>query len=259
NGFGGVRIDNLFDISTAVTNGDGATIEISAPRSLLSIGSGALNADAAGTGPAADDFAGGRISLQALSIEITGVSPVMLSANASGNGAGGAISVRALGSPSEVHVGFLPHEFIISATGGSPGSISGDGGSVTLTAGRKLFVDADAVTVDPLGTNGAGASYALTVLHNGPCCGDLVFTGGLTANGVGSGAGGNIQISVNSQTPFSIGVADTKNGVTGIITANTDLDARGPANAGTISITNNGSGGIRLAGDAVIEAVAHLP
>jgi len=257
-GFGGVRIENLASLSTEVSVGRGASIDIAAPRAVLILGVGSLDASAAGTGSGAHDFSAGEISLEALSIGVTGGSTIALSANASGNGQGGTVSVRAVGATASVNIGFAPGDFVISATGGSPGSMAGDGGTVTLVAGRHLGVDPLALSADPLAENGAGAHLSLSVLANSLCCG-LVVNGDLTANGVGSGAGGQVAISVNNSTPFSIGIPGVTNGVTGVIEANSGSNARGPGDGGLITVGNLGTGGIALAANATLQARSLLP
>src|SRR5262249_24609785 len=132
---------------------------------------------------------------------------------------------------------------------------TGNGGIVTLTAGRSMRVDPNAITAGPEGANGNGASLSFTVTNGSPCCGNLVVLGELHADAVGQGTGGSINISVNSRLPFSIGVPVTSNGISGNDVSANGGDSRGPANnGGSISIVNNGSGGIRIGPDVDLRA-----
>lgn len=258
NGFGGISIDNLMTISTAVTNGAGADITISAPQSFVVLSPGALSADGAGTNSPSNGFSGGQITLEGLSVGVSNGGIVNLSANGSGSGDGGTICIQATGSTSRLNIGAVPSGFTISATGGSSGSAYGDGGVVNLTAGSNLIVNPIALSINPLGQNGAGGKLGLALLSGTACCG-LVVNGDLSLDGVGSGDGGHIVIVNNSPSTFSIGIPATPNGIGGILSANGGNAGEGPGNGGVIQITDTGKGGIALGIGFSITAQSFLP
>src|SRR5262249_3014152 len=59
----------------------------------------------------------------------------------------------------------------------------------------------------------------------------------------GAGAGGSITLSSNSSQAFQVNVASAKNGTSGQLLADSGLTS---GNGGVISVTNLGSGGVRI-------------
>src|SRR5262249_2306541 len=114
-------------------------------------------------------------------------------------------------------------------------------GIITLAAGTNMLVEQGSLIANPQGPNGDGAQLSFTVSN-----GALGFLGELSADAVGTGAGGKITISVNSSTPFSIRDGDSVSGVSGVIHADAGLAVGASGDGGTVSITQNGSGGIRF-------------
>src|SRR5262249_31477459 len=89
-----------------------------------------------------------------------------------------------------------------SATGGSSGSSSGDGGSVQLSGGN-ITLDPTSLNVAPLGTNGNGGSILLGLSGGfgggpGPGAVTIINGGVINASGVGNGNGGFINISAQT-------------------------------------------------------------
>src|SRR5262249_36648509 len=85
----------------------------------------------------------------------------------------------------------------MSATGGSAGSASGDGGLVSLAnfGTGSLTLDPASVSVAPLGTNG-NAGIIDFALFNGSL--NLPKGGALNASGVGDGNGGRITLAAQT-------------------------------------------------------------
>src|SRR5262249_2224223 len=101
------------------------------------------------------------------------------------------------------------------------------------------------------GTNGDGGILNLTA-SNAPTSpkteGILAISGSLNVDGVGDGAGGKVNLRVNSATTFAVAPAVSGNGVNGIISARAgDISGAG----GTITIGNSGTGGVSLATTAI--------
>ena len=140
-------------------------------------------------------------------------------------------------------IGNQAGQISLSAHGGAD---SGSGGSAFISAGGNLTVDATAMNL------GDAPSISLSAGSNGQ--GNLLVTGNLVADGV-NGAGGSIYLSSNSADAFVIGRA-TVNGVTGILSAKGSLTNAG--SGGSISISNEGTGGITLPNLANVRS-RHLP
>src|SRR5262249_17506083 len=152
-----------------------------------------------------------------------------LNTNALGTGNGGTVSVLVLGAGSDLTVGSATGNLVINARGGSASSLSGNGANVTLTAGHTLTVNAGSLNAAPQGTNGNGAPLTLPSAWSG--VGNLVVNGNLSANGVGTGTGGTINVTYGDATnPFVVGTAVTNSGVTGNISA----DAGGSGLGGAV-------------------------
>src|SRR5262249_39695692 len=147
--------------------------------------------------------------------------PLDLSADAAGTGNGGTISVAttAAGQPL-ITVG--SGQLTVSATGGSAGSASGNGGIVNISSGKDLTVDPSFLVVRPLGTNGDGGILNL-IASNAPTNpkteGILFISGSLNVDGVGAGAGGTVNLRVHSATTFTVAPGVSGNGLNGTISA----------------------------------------
>src|SRR5262249_55204557 len=132
------------------TNGNGAFIAISSFLGSINIvNGGIINASSVGFGD------GGSININVAALVVTAAAPPVLAANGSGGRNGGNINVVTSGDLVAGNLGF-------SATGGSSGSISGDGGNVYLASlNGNLEVNPALLNVAPLGTNGNGGSIRL--------------------------------------------------------------------------------------------------
>jgi hypothetical protein len=272
-GTGGIRLNALADISVAASaaGGNGGRIDISSALGTITLADGMLSADAVGSG----EFAGGSVSLTGASSSFTGTNAVVLSANGSGTGQGGDITLATTGLSSDITVGSAAAQFTLSATGGSAASAAGDGGTIRVSAGRSLTVDPAALIAGPVGINGAGATLELKAGQaSGATGGNVVVNGSLSADGVGApgdggaitlespvgrifvdgslsadggtgGSGGVIKISANTGSNFTIGGSATSQtgGVIGPISASAGSAA---GSAGTIDIENKGTGGLRI-------------
>ena len=180
-----------------------ALFYFNANSGILTLPAGTINVNAVGPG----DYNGGSITLIGSSIALNGGSGVTLSllANASGSGNGGSVGVYATGANSDIILGGAPGNIaLISATGGSAGSAAGNGGSITLYAGRNIFIPntPNIISVATLGNNGNGGSISLT--NGAVTTGTLEIDQSLSANGSGNGSGGQIIISNNSNNVFLI-------------------------------------------------------
>lgn len=208
-----LTITSLADLDVRPTHGAGGSLALVAGN--LNIPSGTLDANAAG-----GNFNGGAVEL-ALGGALS--NSLVLSANASGTGNGGSVSVGG------VTVGLLPNQVQVSATGGSPGSSSGNGGQFSI--GDNSVVDSAAVNINPLGTNGNGGTWELFSAFS-----SITVNGSIVANGVGNGDGGKVFISNDSGITTVGGSSGTLN-----ITGNIQADG-GPlgGNGGTIFVWGTG-------------------
>jgi hypothetical protein len=199
---------------------------------------------------------GGSILLQSSHFSWTAAksNPLSLSADGSGTGNGGSISVVFVNSQglatSSATIGTAPGAYNLSATGGA---VSGSGGSVTMqNSGTITIQTATSGTgpVTPLGINvapsatgsGNGGSISLSSKSlNWSAQGTNALR--LAVDGSPTGSGGSLTINAGSQpSPVSIGTGGT----------DWDLSAAGGAtsgNGGSINLTvgtkvyvDNGSG-----------------
>ena len=240
NNGGGITVGaagNLTATSSA-GGGTGGTITLTA-AGALSVPTGTYAVNSVGNN------AGGKLNWTGTSLTISGGAVLTLQANGSGIGNGGTISLNS--GSTAMTIG--SSNISMSANGGTNLSDSGDGGSLAMISTGNLTVNTGSLSVRPLGTNGMGGTLNLTGAN-------VAITGVLSANGVGTGNGGQIYITSNSSSAFNIGGgsgASGTNGSTAAITANAGngLSASG-VNGGTIAITNNGSAGITLPATANI-------
>lgn len=187
-----IAISSADSLSVASTAGAGGLLQITSGNytfntftGTVTLGSGSYSASATG-----GDFNGGSILIKGTSINTGG--PVSFTADAAGGGNGGSIDLRGgtflIGPALEIY-----------ARGGSPGSSSGDGGSISL-AGVVSF-DQTFASAQPLGLNGAGGKYSFET--SGKL--DALSLFSIDASGVGFGDGGSVYASLSNTSPFVIG------------------------------------------------------
>ncbi len=220
-----IVVQSLSNLNVSAAGGKGGTIYINT-TGLLSIPGGQLSVD--GTG---GNFNGGSLNLNGgyagLQLTLTGVQHLQLSANGSGSGNGGTITV---GTLSQLTLGNGPGDVSLSATGGSPGSASGDGGAITLVCTNVLAVISGFINFAPLGLNGTGGSISLSAPG-------ITIPGSISVSGAGQGNGGKISLS-SSAGDFTVGMGPTSNGVVGTIQA--DAGPTG-GSGGSINISSAGN------------------
>jgi hypothetical protein len=228
---------------SAVGGGSGGVLSILAPQGALTISSGSINLDAAGT----TAFNGGSLTVVGDGLAVSGSGALAISANGVGGGNGGQVSITNLASQNlTIGSGAIS----ISANGGAAGSASGDGGSVTLASGGNLYIGMSAIQAGPLGLSGAGGHFSFVAGTNGS--GLVAVTGNIDASGKGTGDGGSILLASNSALPLSVTAAGG-NGVSGFL----DADAgAGALKGGAITLQNLGSGGVTIAATSKFSALA---
>src|SRR5262249_3066261 len=167
----------------------------------------------------------------------SGPGPILLSANGSGLGNGGAVSVTLTRPNENLTVGAGNGEFIIAAEGGDE---SGNGGIVSLVTPRNLTVDADFLSAGPQpGAKGNGATLSFAT-----GTGVVFFDGNLDVSGNGAGDGGSVTIRSAGAGTFDIGPGATGQGINGFIDASAGASG---GNGGSVSITAGGlTGTIRF-------------
>ena len=235
-GTGGITFSGTAGISTNSSTGTAGNISVISNGGAVSFGTGSVTANATGaTGN------GGSITIEGLSFSDHG----SVNANATGAGNGGSITVEAVGSTANLAISNTTFNALSGLT-------SGNGGTVTLSAGQNLSIASSAnINVNSRATNGNGGTISIT---NGvSTAGNLQISKTLTANGSGTGKGGEILISANSNNVFLIGAASS-NGTSGNLIANGGTAVGG--SGGTISVTNRGTGGITLDSYSNISAAA---
>jgi hypothetical protein len=265
---GGIIVNTLASISATTTNGNGGSIQLATDGDMgglvtppgphgpgtLSLPSGGLSVDGAG----ANGF-GGTIYLNAGKLLVSdSAGPLRISANGSGDGSGGTIGITIWSgflnpSTADIVVGHGAHQLEVSATGGSVGSTSGDGGTVFVQAGRNLTIDTSAVSASPLGANGNGAFQLFTAGANfatggysdfglpvSQGTGLLTINGALHSDGRGTGAGGVLLLTSSDPTGFVVGGAPgCSQCTTGALTANGGTDIGMPG--GLLGVQTYGS------------------
>ena len=231
--------------------GDGGHLDISAPNAALTLAGGTL--DASGTGNL-DSATGGSISLAARSLNIVGGAPLVLRADGAQGGSGGSISVVTTEANSDLIADGAAGNLSLSARGGELDYHGGttlypyvaNGGSVLLSAGRDVRLNASSIDVSGRGGLNNGGSVSITAGTAGS--GNALFSGNLNVDGGYAGAGGKVSLSSNSTTPLQIGGATT-NGVTGSISAVGN-------SGGEIALQNNGTGGIKISDSSLLSVNA---
>jgi len=227
-------------------HGRGGSISLNSNGTLNLVNGGVINASGVGNGD------GGSIDIslmQGATLQVTGAGPVTLAANGAGTGNGGHVRVDVPFDTTDLSIGpAAGSNLIISATGGSPGSTSGDGGFVELRTGGNITLDLTALNVAPLGASGNGGTIHLFTNNFSNFAGanvNLVNAGVINAGGVGSGNGGSIVIAgATLQVTGSGPVALTANGGS-------------TGNGGEINVLLSGAGDVAIgsaAGNLVTSA-----
>jgi hypothetical protein len=223
NGTGGVTVLPGAMTTVTATGGNGGTVEYFSPNGTITAPGGTLSVDGAGAG----DSNGGNVTFSAVALIITGPLPLTLSANAVNGGNGGEIKVETRGATSDLVVNDVAGGLVLSATGGSGGSLTGDGGKITVIAGRNLTVDQSVSVACPLGclsagpqgTDGAGARYTLQSGASLTATGNLFVDGDMSVDGAGTGSAGVLILNADGTVPFRVGPGATVNGIDGTLSA----------------------------------------
>ncbi len=241
-GSGGIALLSYSDISVNPSTGGGAggSITLNAGNGLLTIPNGTINVSAIGPG----SHNGGTISLTGSSVVFSGGTGTTLSllANAAGSGNGGSVSVRTTSANGDIILGNAAGDIAtISATGGSAGFNAGNGGFVTLNAGRNLIIPSTIgiVKVIPAGNNGNGGTISLTA-GAASSSGILQANQALNADGTGTGNGGTVSVSYNDTiNPLIVGATGPHSYVIGNISSSAGAFG---TTGGTVNITDTGNG-----------------
>lgn len=224
----GITLTAFLAIAVNPTNGKGGTISLTGGALGLNLPSGTMSVNAAGLG----DFDGGTLSLTGSPLTF-GAGALTLNANAVGNGNGGSVTVSNQHKFGDLTLGGLAGQITINARGGSVLGLFGNGGKVTLSAGRHVTVDPAFLDADTLSTNGDGSQLNFTAGTKSN--GNLFIAADLHADAVGDGKGGIINLTSNNKTTgFTIGGA-TVNGTAGVLTA---LGGGATGDGGTIVVNS---------------------
>ena len=227
-GSGGIDLPSASALSMNATNGIGGNLILFAPNSAIVFGTGGGIINVNGAGLAG---AGGTIKIDAQALNIV-TGNYQLIANASGNAKGGAIQISVYGPASDLNIGSGAGEMSLQAIGNSTNpAIDGAGGSINLAAGRDINVgNTSAINVNSLGVNGSGGKIKMLSGFSGE--GNInILAGTLRADAAGTTLdAGTIELTANSASPF-------------ILNSSVTASSSGGQD-GTITIRNNGSGGI---------------
>ena len=256
---GGISIASGVSQNANTTVGSGGSITLNAGGATpgnVTFGGGGGVVSANGGGPVggAGVNSGGTVSVTGQNVILTAGSETFR-ANGASSGNGGTVSVSALGATGDITVGVGATGLLFSATGGSAGSNAGNGGTINITAGRNVTIPGAAViSTNPLGNNGTGGNISL-VAGATAASGQLKVSQALSANGVGTGGGGNINISYRDTNPLIVGAAGANSFITGNITANA---AGAAATGGTVTISNTAASALDVTLNGTISANASL-
>ncbi len=144
---------------------------------------------------------GGSISLTGASIQAADITqPIQLTANGSGiaSGQGGSIFVT---SQSDLVIGNVGNGFILSA--GAPSAQGGDGGSVSVVTTGTITLDTTQIFVGTLSGNGGSITLGANFFQNASA-GPIT----LSANGTAGHFGGSISISTPGLITLGSGNTD---------------------------------------------------
>ncbi len=226
-----IKVMQAIDLSAA-KDGNGGTLSLVSSQGKVDLVSGSLRVNGAGKGN------GGNLTISGDTVAFG--KGLVIEANAETNGNGGKVNVSAIGKNGSLTVGGLSGGLQISAKGGSEG---GDGGSITLTAGKNLSIDTRFLD-SSVAKNGNGGNDKFAVTSGS---GNLFVRGTLDLHANGSGTrGGTVDIQgphVDLSNMASINVAGAPRsgsstpGKGGTVTINstaadsdlqiTDIDATG--------------------------------
>ena len=215
-------------------SGAGASNTLIAQFAIILNDTSILNVDA--TGANSD---GGSLHLESgdtIVYSSSSLSPLVMSAHATGNGAGGSITYKSVdttpvytGTPVKTAKGSA--DFInLSARGGA---IGGKGGTINVEVGGTLFVDPTKADASPQAGTSTGASYKFKAGTT------LIVNGALSADGINGGGGGTVDLESNTKTAFIINTGGKlpKNGTSGTVSA---------SGAGGGIIVRNFGGGVKI-------------
>lgn len=237
----------------------------------VNAGTGNLNLNGASAITAVSEVGtgdGGTIDLKSntLTLSNSSATPLVLTANGTGTGTGGTIILNTKDSGAVIigNVSKGSHFFTLSAKGG----VTGDGGTVDVSVGGNLTVEASGLQTGP-GTGGDGANIKLQAGTGSSKGGSVAIAGSLYATGNGGGSAGKIELITRSSKAFNLGATSAKNGVTGQLSAgeiivNNQLGGVLVSNgsaliADTVELRAAGSKGTVATGDgAIITAAAEL-
>lgn len=259
-GTGNVNVLNPV-VQAQGVNGNGGSITINSTNAISN--NGFLQADVsvtAGTG------SGGSVTFGAL-----GVNGDVNSSSAGQNQVGAIVTGGPAGGDSGSlsmkagrDVNFNPAAAVVKLA-----SVSGNGASLQLSAGRNVNISTTALAANGTG-NGAGGSIDMTagtsiklssaIQANGAGSGSggsitmtaptISNSSSTSANGGAGGNGGIISFQTNSPSAFQLSISGTPaNGVLGQVSATGQ-------SAGTINISNSGSGGVSVANAPLINLAA---
>ncbi len=282
-GTGGITLVSFANIllNSGGGGGAGGSLTLNANSGLLTIPNGKIDVSAKGPG----SYNGGTISLTGSSIVLNGGNGTTLSllANAFGTGNGGSVSVRTTSVTGDISLGNAPNNFAnISARGGSAGSFAGNGGTVTLIAGRNLAISGAAgiINVSPSGTNGNGGSITLTS-GNVAATGTVQVDQSVNADGAGTGKGGTISVSYKNTGALTIGAVSGNSYIAGNVSASTsgttggtvniantanapllvslvgNISATASTNSGNINFTSKSGQSINVAGNGSLNGIVN--
>jgi hypothetical protein len=244
----GGNIASTGQSSVSVSNlasGTGGTIDLTNASSLSSLASSGN---------------GGNIDLLAYAGSTAGsgqiLAPSALTITAGGTGVNNNGYVNALAggtSGTTVNIGN------VDTTGGT-----GGGGNITIATQSPNITTAYAIANTSITTGAvSGGALQAASLSTGTLTspgqtitvnsGAGVLTGSITNNGLGANAGGAVNITGSSASAMQVQAGAT-NGVNGMITASGGSTAGG--GGGSITVTNNGTGGINLSNFANISVAA---
>ncbi len=213
-----VIVSTVNSVSVQAVNGNGGTLSLTSQTGTLTLPLGIFSVDGTGT-----NSNGGTLTLSGQSLDVGG-GAVSLSACSTGSGNGGSITL--FDAQGALTSGKTPGQFSAKANGGSLNAVSGNGGTINISA-SSLIVDPADIDVSPLGQNGDGGNISLTATTS------LFVQNSLQENGVGAGNGGSITISTQAASTFVIGSGVTSDGVNGTLQASSGTTGAG----GSVSVT----------------------
>lgn len=238
-GAGGITVSSINSLSVTTIFGGGGSIVLDASGTATGTIAGPLSIapgtyDVSGRG---GSYSGGQIVLSGSTI--TGA-PLMLVSRGNGYGSGGAITVKT--SDPAANLVLDGSNFLVDVRAGTSGGSNGKaeivaGGNLSILSGGLLY------KTGILQTTGA------TLLFEGQ---NVHIQSYLDVSGAGKANGGSISIISDSSIPFAIDDSNSSNGCVALVADSGVAIGNGVDDdsgiAGSISVINNGSGGITVAG-----------